>query len=114
MRRNQILILGCLFIGAIATLSCSIPFIAKNNSTDNDSAEIVQTITPTPTEQDALPIHSDQDTTLGGSVDDPALIFIPAGAFEMDIAAEISYTDVLPAQPGEGWTGLSTPMKLEL
>ena len=114
MRRNQILILGCLFIGAIATLSCSIPFIATNNSTDNDSAEIVQTITPTPAEQDALPIHSGQDTTLGGSVDDPALIFIPAGAFEMDIAAEISYTDLLPAEPGEGWTGLSTPMKLEL
>jgi hypothetical protein len=46
--------------------------------------------------------------------DDPATILVPAGAFEMDIAAQVSYPDALPADPGQGWSGLGTPLKVDL
>ncbi len=114
MKRNYRSLFVSLFLGAIITLSCTIPFIATNNSTDNGSPEIIQTITPIATEQSGKPIPSDQDTTLGGTLDDPALIHIPAGAFEMDIAAQMSYPDALPADPGQGWTGLGTPLQVDL
>ena len=114
MRRNHRLIFLSLILGAIVTLSCSIPFIATRNSGDNGSPEIILDATPIATQQNAVPIASDQDTTLGGMADDSATILVPAGAFEMDISAAVSYPDVLPAEPGQGWSGLGTPLKVDL
>ena len=114
MRKNHRFTLVCLVLGAIISLSCTIPFIATKNSTDSESQEKIQTATPIAIEQSGKPVPSDQDTTLGGMGDDPAAILIPAGAFEMDISAEVSYPDALPAEPGQGWTGLGTPLQVDL
>jgi hypothetical protein len=114
MKRNYRSLFVSLILGAIITLSCTIPFIATKNSSENGSPEIFQTATPIATQQTTIPIPSDQDTSLGGMGDDPATIRIPAGAFEMDIAAEVSYPDTLPADPGQGWTGLGTAVQVDL
>jgi hypothetical protein len=114
MRRNHRSTFICLILGAIVTLSCSIPFFATRNSTDSETPEMILDATPIPTQQNAKPIAADQDTTLGGMADDPATIVVPAGAFEMDIAAQVSFPDALPAEPGQGWSGLGTPLKVDL
>ena len=63
---------------------------------------------------DSISIASEQNTTLGGIEADPAAILIPAGAFEIDTAAQLSYPDALPAEPGQGWMGLGTPIMVDL
>ncbi|MFN2302503.1 MAG: hypothetical protein ACK2TV_02105, partial [Anaerolineales bacterium] len=90
------------------------PFIVTSNSTESETQEIIPIATTIDTEEKTIPIPSDQDTTLGGTADDSAVIHIPAGSFEMDISAAVSYPDTLPAEPGQGWTGLGTAVLVDL
>ncbi len=101
MRRNHRYIFVCLILGAIVTLSCSIPFFTFQRS----SEEILT---------DTIQISQEQNTTLGGKEGDPAAILIPAGAFSTSATAKLSLLNKLPLEPEQGWLGLGSPLQVDL
>ena len=101
MRRNIRYIFVCLILGAIITLSCSIPFYTFQRS----SEEILT---------DTTQISQEQNTTLGGKEGDPATVLIPVGAFSTSATAKLSLLNKLPAEPEQGWVGLGSPLQVDL
>ncbi len=105
MKQNQRVVILSIIVGVLVTLSCTLPFGTSESPTSSSSGKFFL---------DPITIPSDQNATLGGMDGGSGEIHIPAGAYETDTSAQLAYLDALPAEPGQGWTGLGIPITVSV